>query len=64
MHVIAFSTRDWRPPYGWDGAVARSIPPRRMLPLALLALLAAAQLVVASTSAPLCGELEDFPCGP
>ncbi len=64
MHVIAQSTRVLRPPYGWVGAVGRSTTVRRMLLLALLALLAGAQLAVATTSAPLCGALEDVPCGP
>ena len=63
MPVITRSTRALRPPYRRSGAVAWSTP-GRMLLLALLALLAVAQLVVASTSAPLCGALRDFSCGP
>lgn len=64
MHVITKSTRAWRPQYGWVSAVARAMTPRRMLLPALLVLLAAALIVVASTYTPVCGELEDFPCGP
>ena len=64
MYVITHFTRTCRPPYGCVDGVARATTPRRMLLLALLVLLAGAQIVVASTYAPLFGELEEFPCGP
>ncbi len=64
MQVTEQSTRALRPPYGWVGAVGRSTTARRLVLLALLGLLAGAQLAVGATSAGFPGAMEDFPCGP